>query len=569
MPPIVHEVLRSPGHPLDPATRAFMEPRFVHDFSQVRTRAYRTVPVPARLTIGASRDEFEQEADRVAQHAISRSSAPAGVRHDFSGVRVHTDAQAAESARAVNALAYTVGQDIVFGAGHYAPDTPTGRHLLAHELAHVMQQNGSHEGPAAENASLRRRAVPGLEPARLPEEEPQRQVQVGAIPTSSLAQPSAPSPEVCPPPDGIQCPPAVSSPGAVTNTIIFPVDSAALNDLQIAEIDAAAASWHAAGGAVTIRVDGYASAEGQCGYNWNLSCRRAQAIATELENPSDHSPGVPNGDIEVFAHGESDEAGPALALNRRGTISIPGAPPTPTPSNPPTCPLPVLLGRARGCGSGADFKHFDFPSISMASEAKLAAWAYAHAGKIHRFLVTDTECELEMEGALFSLAGIAGFAAFSRFQAGTGGTETHGPTSILGLMALSSGSFRATVAKVQADIETQLAAQASSGALDPCVLSVIPPATHFGVSDGMTLKAVIGGTQGEDLFATGFSGSIPMRSYTIDLRFLICDDFGVDESDLYAPGLFAFWVLQHERSRSLYAPFVNELDLSVTVRGTF
>jgi hypothetical protein len=96
---------------------------------------------------------------------------------------------------------------------------------------------------------------------------------------------------------------------------------------------------------------------------------------------------------------------------------------------------------------------------------------------------------------------------------------------------------------------------------------VTPPATFFGFSDGVALKAVIGGTQGEELFATGFIGSLPTRTYSIDLRFLICDDFGVDEADLYAPGLFAFWVLQHERSP--YAPFINELDLPVTVSGTF
>ncbi|MGB9632210.1 MAG: DUF4157 domain-containing protein [Chloroflexaceae bacterium] len=89
MPPIVHEVLRSPGQPLDAETRAFMEPRFGHDFSRVR---------------------------------------------------VHTDARAAESARAVNALAYTVGRDVVFGAGQYAPGASAGRRLLAHELAHVVQQ---------------------------------------------------------------------------------------------------------------------------------------------------------------------------------------------------------------------------------------------------------------------------------------------------------------------------------------------------------------------------------------------------------------------------------------------
>jgi hypothetical protein len=59
---------------------------------------------------------------------------------DFSRVRVHADAQAAKSAQEVNALAYTVGHDIVFGAGRYSPGTSSGQHLLAHELTHVVQQ---------------------------------------------------------------------------------------------------------------------------------------------------------------------------------------------------------------------------------------------------------------------------------------------------------------------------------------------------------------------------------------------------------------------------------------------
>ncbi|KXK01257.1 MAG: hypothetical protein NBKEAIPA_02353 [Nitrospirae bacterium] len=88
-PPILHDVLRSPGQSLDPATRNFMESRF---------------------------------------------------RYDFSSVRVHSDEMAAESARALHALGYTVGRDIVFGPGQYAPETPTGRQLLAHELTHVVQQ---------------------------------------------------------------------------------------------------------------------------------------------------------------------------------------------------------------------------------------------------------------------------------------------------------------------------------------------------------------------------------------------------------------------------------------------
>lgn len=79
----------SPGQVLDTATRAFMEPRF---------------------------------------------------GRDFSNVRVHTNEKAAESAQSVNAVAYTLGRDIVFEAGQYRPHTPAGQTLIAHELAHVIQQ---------------------------------------------------------------------------------------------------------------------------------------------------------------------------------------------------------------------------------------------------------------------------------------------------------------------------------------------------------------------------------------------------------------------------------------------
>lgn len=90
VPPIVHEILHSPGQPLDPGSRLFMELRFGHDFSQLR---------------------------------------------------VHTDAKAAESAQTIGAAAYTVGNDVVFGAGEFNPQSSDGRKLIAHELTHVVQQS--------------------------------------------------------------------------------------------------------------------------------------------------------------------------------------------------------------------------------------------------------------------------------------------------------------------------------------------------------------------------------------------------------------------------------------------
>ncbi|MCK6508261.1 DUF4157 domain-containing protein, partial [Myxococcota bacterium] len=84
--------------------------------------------------------------------------------HDFGRVRIHADAQAAASAKAVEARAYTVGNAIVFGPGHYAPHTHPGRRLLAHELSHVLQQRAL---PAGAPAPLQRERE-GPEPAATP-----------------------------------------------------------------------------------------------------------------------------------------------------------------------------------------------------------------------------------------------------------------------------------------------------------------------------------------------------------------------------------------------------------------
>ncbi len=142
-PPIVHEVLRSPGHPLDPAARDLLEPHFGQDFSRVRLRTGGLPGPQGRLAVNRPDDSFEQEADRLAERVTQGGdSDETGSRYDFSGVRIHADAAAAESARAVGALAYTAGRDVVFAAGQYAPASAAGRELLAHELTHVVQQGG-------------------------------------------------------------------------------------------------------------------------------------------------------------------------------------------------------------------------------------------------------------------------------------------------------------------------------------------------------------------------------------------------------------------------------------------
>lgn len=140
-PPIVQEVLRSPGQPLDAETRAFLAPRFGHDFSGVQ--AHTATKTQTNLTINQPGDRYEQQADRVAQRILQMPERDLGTvaRYDFSHVRVHTGPKAVESARAVNARAYTVGSNIVFGEHQFKPNTSAGKHLLAHELTHTLQAN--------------------------------------------------------------------------------------------------------------------------------------------------------------------------------------------------------------------------------------------------------------------------------------------------------------------------------------------------------------------------------------------------------------------------------------------
>jgi hypothetical protein len=119
-----------------------MEPRFGHDFSRVSVHGVATPLMPTRLAINPPDDGYEQEAERTGNNILQGvAPGPTVPGFDFSAVRVHTDSRAAESARDVGALAYTVGNHIVFNTNEYAPDTNVGRKLLAHELTHVVQQS--------------------------------------------------------------------------------------------------------------------------------------------------------------------------------------------------------------------------------------------------------------------------------------------------------------------------------------------------------------------------------------------------------------------------------------------
>jgi hypothetical protein len=198
----VQRMLQAPAQDGDVGLTAAASARCGHDFSRIPIHPVAAGAIQTKLAISKPGDEYEQEADRVAdqimrmpdstvqpkcpacasgdapcpkcrgstrvQRKVASGSSDSSVAsdlvsslgpgqllapatrafmqsrfgHDFGNVRVHTDTKAADSARAVNALAYTVGQDVVFGTGQYAPTTAAGRRLLAHELTHVVQQAG-------------------------------------------------------------------------------------------------------------------------------------------------------------------------------------------------------------------------------------------------------------------------------------------------------------------------------------------------------------------------------------------------------------------------------------------
>jgi hypothetical protein len=188
-PSIVHDVLSSPGRPLESVTREFFEPR---------------------------------------------------LGRDFSDVRVHTDSGAAESTRAVNALAYTVGRDIVFGGGQYRPGTASGDRLLAHELAHVVQQG------SASHAVVARQTPPVTTP-------PVTTPPVITPPVTTA--PTAP-PATGPLPSDTQI--AGASPSSDPASIFFDRNSSAIPTSQTSKI-APLAGTTAADKSRPLALDGYVS----------------------------------------------------------------------------------------------------------------------------------------------------------------------------------------------------------------------------------------------------------------------------------------------------------------------
>jgi outer membrane protein OmpA-like peptidoglycan-associated protein len=281
--------------------------------------------------------------------------------HDFGRVRLHDGPEAARLARSFAARALTVGPDVFFGRGQYAPEAADGRRRIAHELTHVVQQQAADRlaGPAGAAAEAPPR-IGTLGSARRP--MLQRQADLTKAPAGL---PCNLAPDVAPP----------------TGTKIdFAVGRSALTKVEQAKVDTFAAAW-AAG---DVLVAGFASTEGAQDLNWRLSCERAQSVAKRLMGQ-----GVPAANIHIWAHGETTGfSAKSLPPNRRAVISKVAAPAlAPAPAGkkaPPPAPSAagpfglwkisqtVTHGTVTKAGAGAAGYSSDV-GITFSPEAKTVA----------------------------------------------------------------------------------------------------------------------------------------------------------------------------------------------------
>ena len=217
--------------------------------------------------------------------------------YDFADVRVHTNSAAARSASDMNALAFTVGNHIAFGAGQYAPGMAKTNRLLAHELAHVVQQGG---------AVQRKIRGEGSQPLTLAGSQASNVIQRAGDPTAI--------------PPGFRCPTDLT-PGAPAGTdLLFAVGASTITPAHTVQLTTFVAAWTAAGGTDDILVHGYASTLGDQAPSWELSCARAEAVQAELIRL-----GIPPIHIDIVAHGESTDFGASNASNQHAVVSTSAA----------------------------------------------------------------------------------------------------------------------------------------------------------------------------------------------------------------------------------------------------
>lgn len=322
-------------------------------------KAKKRMLLQTKLTIGEPGDSYEQEADRVADQvmaapahtSVSKASsgvqrhaatsdggvdyAPASVDralashgmpmdsllrqdmehrfgYDFSQVRVHSNADATQSTQDMNALAFTVGRDIVFAEGRFAPGTHEGRRLIAHELTHVVQQGS--------NTSLLQRQ------------------EIEDLPIPPRSQPSLPEPDVNIDPTALSephCPRPPTRLGNLTPTPLckedgedidgdvfsFCEDSDVFSDPADLRSLRTFVSGQPSGTSFSLRaytsIEGPGSAQNANQYNRNLSCHRLNRMIREILNL-----GVQEQQIDAVSKGPTERFGTGASARSLNRVAI-------------------------------------------------------------------------------------------------------------------------------------------------------------------------------------------------------------------------------------------------------
>lgn len=299
---------------------------------------------------------------------------------DLSNVQIHSGSQAAELTQSLQARAFTVGRDIVFGSGQYSPGTFDGRTLLAHELTHVVQQTGPAsrlsmmpEGDdtrgdvdlrstaagellppaahAADNQACFRREINAFHRSRSRESRTMSSIRpwkgIGTVgkqhPMPDIQRQDKLETDLGAA-AGLTCPISTEKLNHQNASldITFDLGGSALTAEDITNIAVFVNNWHGASVSVPVRIHGYASKDGAPKLNWPLSCQRADAVSAQMQKvqpavalSTGHgfpagSPGIPAGFINTFAHGETEEfSKTALPPNRRATVHVPSLPSLP------------------------------------------------------------------------------------------------------------------------------------------------------------------------------------------------------------------------------------------------
>ena len=479
---------------------------------------------------------------------------------DFSNVTIHTDHESTEMNNALHAQAFTHGSDIYFNEGKYNPQNTEGGRLLAHELTHVVQQGDSLKKKV-------QRFVQQSEISKGSETQPETSEKESK--TSNQPQQNSPPQrprvstpcQVKPHGDTTQLPMMTSCPfdNAPPNSaaaLMFSVNSSDTS-ASAQSIDFFKHTWRVNGANAPVKIHGYASVDGTETSNWALSCNRALAAQRELSQPTlDGQPGIPLSFIQIFAQGETNKFSCSdLEANRVVTIhadvpQIPILPPQISRLNIIPCSsFPRVIGHKSTCGTGTDFTHHDFPSLTATQE----------------FLVNrmrpnpNSTLEVSMGAELLMMSQSAGLDAVRHFSGGSGSTVTHGTGTDFSDRTLASDTFSNALTNIKDQIRAQIRSQAKTGTIDCSSIALVStslPGINFTMLDDNVLKGVIGGTHGLTVELMNLTIN-PTGSYDMQLRFTICDNFGVDDHDLYSPGLISFWILQHERTG--HVPFINEI----------